>query len=92
VPANVALPPKMPLLVDQPACKATREVTVSGYIRHLRAEAAGRGGEAGRSKLKAFRNRVLAIPHRVEYLSARQTLALTQELRACLDELADDAA
>ena len=37
----------------------------------------------------AFRNRVLAIPHRVEYLSARQTLALTQELRACLDELAD---
>jgi hypothetical protein len=47
---------------------------------------------AGRSKLKAFRNRVLAIPHRVEYLSARQTLALAQELRACLDELADDAA
>lgn len=43
-----------------------------------------------RSKLKAFRNRVLAIPHRVEYLSARQTLTLTQELRACLDELADD--
>ena len=42
-----------------------------------------------RSKLKAFRNRVLAIPHRVEYLSARQTLTLTQELRACLDELAD---
>jgi hypothetical protein len=35
---------------------------------------------------------VLAIPHWVEYLSARQTLALTQELRACLDELADDAA
>jgi terminase small subunit / prophage DNA-packing protein len=45
-----------------------------------------------RTKLKAFRNRVLAIPHRVEYLSARQTLALTQELRACLDELADDKA
>jgi hypothetical protein len=44
-----------------------------------------------RTKLKAFRNRVLAIPHRVEYLSARQTLALTQELRACLDELADDS-
>jgi phage terminase Nu1 subunit (DNA packaging protein) len=45
-----------------------------------------------RTKLKAFRNRVLAIPHRVEYLSARQTLTLTQELRACLDELADDKA
>ena len=74
----------MPLLVDQPACKATREVTVSGYIRHLRAEAPGRGGGRCR-KLKAFRNRV-------EYLSARQTLALAQELRACLDELADDAA
>ncbi|MGC2410620.1 MAG: MBL fold metallo-hydrolase [Methyloceanibacter sp.] len=43
-----------------------------------------------RGKLKGFRNRVLAIPHRVEYLSARQTLTLTQELRACLDELADD--
>src|SRR5207249_2368060 len=40
-----------------------------------------------RAKLKAFRNRVLAIPHRVQYLSARQTLTLTQELRACLDEL-----
>jgi hypothetical protein len=25
-----------------------------------------------RAKLKAFRNRVLAIPHRVEYLSARR--------------------
>jgi hypothetical protein len=35
---------------------------------------------------------VLAIPHRAEYLSARQTLTLTQKLRACLDELADDAA
>jgi terminase small subunit / prophage DNA-packing protein len=45
-----------------------------------------------RTKLKAFRNRVLAIPHRVEYLSARQTLTLTQELRARLDELADDKA
>jgi phage terminase Nu1 subunit (DNA packaging protein) len=43
----------------------------------------------GRTKLKAFCSRVLAIPHGVEYLSARQTLALTQELRACLDELAD---
>jgi phage terminase Nu1 subunit (DNA packaging protein) len=45
-----------------------------------------------RSKLKVFRNRVLAIPHRVEYLSARQRVTLTQELRACLDELADDKA
>jgi hypothetical protein len=34
---------------------------------------------------------MLAIPHRVEYLSARQTLTLTQELRACLDELADES-
>jgi phage terminase Nu1 subunit (DNA packaging protein) len=43
-----------------------------------------------RAKLKAIRKRVLAIPHRVEYLSARQTLVLTQELRAALDELAED--
>jgi hypothetical protein len=28
-------------------------------------------------------------PHRVEYLSARQTLTLTQELRAALTELAE---
>lgn len=91
MPANVALPPKMPLLVDQPAVKR-RERSRSAVISATYGPAAGRGGEAGRSKLKAFRNRVLAIPHRVEYLSARQTLALTQELRACLDELADDAA
>jgi hypothetical protein len=44
----------------------------------------------GAPSSKHFRNRVLAIPHRVDYLSARQTLALTQELRTCLDELADD--
>lgn len=44
------------------------------------------------SKLRSFRNRILAIPHRVEYLSARQTMVLTQELRSALDELADDAA
>src|ERR1700687_237376 len=100
------------------------EASVSGYCRHLREQAAGRGGETGasargrlgqaqgdltetkaqelrgelveasevetfwRTKLKAFRNRVLAIPHRVEYLSARQTLTLTQELREALTELA----
>jgi phage terminase Nu1 subunit (DNA packaging protein) len=43
-----------------------------------------------RAKLKAFRNRVLAIPSRVNYLSVRQRVNLTQELRACLDELSDD--
>jgi hypothetical protein len=78
-----------------------RDASISSYVRHLRAEAAGHGGEAGSAgaaqailaegKLKAFRNRVLAIPHRVDYLSARQTLALTQELRTCLDELNIDA-
>ena len=41
-------------------------------------------------KLKAFSNRVLAIPHRVEYLSARQSVTLRQELRAALTELAND--
>jgi phage terminase Nu1 subunit (DNA packaging protein) len=76
------------------------EPSVSGYVRHLREEAAGRGGDAGadararlglaqatlaeakarhlsgelievaevehfgRSKLRAFRNRVLAVPGR----------------------------
>jgi phage terminase Nu1 subunit (DNA packaging protein) len=45
-----------------------------------------------RGKLKAFRNCVLAIPGRVQYLSARQTVVLTQELREALNELADDAA
>jgi phage terminase Nu1 subunit (DNA packaging protein) len=42
------------------------------------------------SKLRAFRNRILGIPGRVQYLSARQTVALQQELRAALDELAND--
>jgi len=42
------------------------------------------------SKLRAFRNRILGIPGRVQYLSARQTVVLQQELRAALDELADD--
>jgi phage terminase Nu1 subunit (DNA packaging protein) len=44
-----------------------------------------------RSKLKAFRNRVLAVPSRVRDLTARQDVMLTQELRAALTELADDA-
>jgi hypothetical protein len=45
-----------------------------------------------RTKLKAFRNRILAVPTRVKDLSARQTVTLTQELRAALTELADDKA
>jgi phage terminase Nu1 subunit (DNA packaging protein) len=97
---------------------------VSGYVRHLREEAAGRGGDAGadararlgaaqatlaetkarqlaeelveaseveafwRSKLRAFRNRLLAVPGRV-HLNAKHDARLTRELRACLDELAD---
>jgi phage terminase Nu1 subunit (DNA packaging protein) len=100
--------------------------SVSGYAKHLREQAAARGGEEavqGRarlgqaqaalveakaaqlrselietdaveklwtSKLRAFRNRILGIPGRVQYLSARQTVALQQELRAALDELAND--
>jgi phage terminase Nu1 subunit (DNA packaging protein) len=43
-------------------------------------------------KLRAFRSRILAIPSRVSYLSLRQRESLTQELRAALDELADDRA
>jgi phage terminase Nu1 subunit (DNA packaging protein) len=42
------------------------------------------------SKLRIFRNRILAIPARVKDLSARQSVTLTQELRAALTELADD--
>ena len=42
-----------------------------------------------RSKLKAFRNRVLAVPGRVRDLPARQSVLLGQELRAALTELAD---
>jgi phage terminase Nu1 subunit (DNA packaging protein) len=41
------------------------------------------------SKLRASRNRVLAIPSRVKDLSARQRASLTQEVRAALTELAD---
>jgi hypothetical protein len=43
-----------------------------------------------RSRIKAFRNRVLAVPSLVRDLTARQNVILTQELRACLNELADD--
>ena len=43
------------------------------------------------SRLQAFRNRILGVPQRVQYLSARQTVVLQQELRAALDELADEA-
>jgi phage terminase Nu1 subunit (DNA packaging protein) len=45
-----------------------------------------------RGKLRAFRNRVLAVPSRVRDLSARQSVSLTQELRTALTELADDKA
>ena len=100
--------------------------SVNGYVSHLRAEAAVRGGEEAAqanarlgqaqaalaeakaaqlrselveadaveklwaNRLRAFRNRILGIPQRVQYLSARQTVALQQELRAALDELSDD--
>lgn len=43
-------------------------------------------------KLRAFRNRILAAPSRVKELTARQSVTLTQELRAALTELADDKA
>ena len=101
--------------------------SVTGYCKHLRTEAAARGGQAAEvraklreaqvdlantraakmrgelidasdveklwsSKLRALRNRILGIPHKVQYLSARQTMVLTQELRDALNELADDAA
>jgi phage terminase Nu1 subunit (DNA packaging protein) len=96
--------------------------SVNGYVSHLRAEAAARGGEEAAtaralgeahaaleeakaaqlrselveadaveklwtSKVHAFRNRILGIPQRVQYLSARQTVVLMQELRAALSEL-----
>jgi phage terminase Nu1 subunit (DNA packaging protein) len=99
--------------------------SVAGYVRHLREQAAGRGGDIGadvrarlgaaqatltetkakqlagelveaseveafwRSKLKAFRNRVLAVPSRLRDLTPRQNVTLTQELRAALTELAE---
>jgi phage terminase Nu1 subunit (DNA packaging protein) len=102
--------------------------SVAGYVRHLREQAAGRGGDIGAdvrarlgaaqadlaaekvkamrgetlptaevealwtSKLRTFRNRILAIPSRVRDLSARQSVTLTQELRVALTELADDKA
>ena len=102
------------------------EASVTGYVRHLRHEAAARGSDDGqaararlgqaqatlaeakagvisgdlveaaaveafwRSKLKAFRNRILALPGRVRDLKPRQSVTLTQELRAALTELADD--
>ena len=73
------------------------EPSVSGYAKHLRRLAQGRHGTEEtlstaevealwRGKLRAFR--ILAVPHRVLYLSARQTV-VTQELRDCLTELAD---
>jgi hypothetical protein len=40
-----------------------------------------------RGKLRAFRNRILAVPHRV--FSARQAVVLTHELRDYLTALAD---
>jgi phage terminase Nu1 subunit (DNA packaging protein) len=42
------------------------------------------------SKLRSFRNRILAIPSRLKDLSARHSASLTNELRACLTELAED--
>jgi hypothetical protein len=42
-----------------------------------------------RGKLRTFRNRILAMPSRVKDLSAGQSVALTQELRGVLEELAN---
>ncbi len=44
-----------------------------------------------RGKLRAFRGRILAVPTRMRDLTARQSVTLSTELRACLDELANDA-
>jgi len=75
------------------------EPSISGYAKHLRRLAQGRHGTEEtlaevealwRGKLRAFHNRILAVPHRVPYLSARQRVVLTQELRDCLTELADN--
>jgi hypothetical protein len=76
------------------------EPSVSGYAKHLRRLAQGRHGTEERlstaevealwhGQLLTFHNRILAVPRRVPYLSARQTVVLTQELRDCLTELAD---
>ena len=67
--------------------------SVTCYVKHLRGEAAVETDAVEKlwtSKLSAFRNRILGIPGRVQYLSARQTVVLQQELRAALDELAED--
>jgi hypothetical protein len=42
-----------------------------------------------RSKLKSFRNRVLAVPTRLRDLTPPQNVVLTRELRGALDDLAD---
>jgi phage terminase Nu1 subunit (DNA packaging protein) len=118
-PKNISPLGKKGIIV--PAGKRGRwrlEASVRSYVQHLRAEAAGRGGEEAAqaplaeakaaqlrselvetdaveklwtSKLRAFRNRILGVPQKVQYLSARQTVVLMQELRAALDELADEA-
>ena len=103
------------------------EPSVARYVKHLREEAAARGGDDAKAararlataqaslnetkakqlagelveatevealwtrKLRGFRNRVLAAPGKVRDLTARQNVTLTQELRAALTELADDA-
>ena len=65
------------------------EPSVSGYAKQLRRLAQGRQGTGEtlstaevealwRGKLRAFHNRILAMPHRVPYLSARQTVVLTR--------------
>ena len=41
-----------------------------------------------RSKLRAFRNNVLAVPGRVRHLAPQQSETITQELRKALTELA----
>src|SRR6476646_8899998 len=75
------------------------EPSISGYAKHLRILAQGRHGTGEtlsaevealwRGKLRAFPQSHPRRAHRVPYVSARQTV-VTQELRDCLTELADN--
>jgi hypothetical protein len=84
------MPVRTRALVSAPRKPISRRQEPSGL--EARSRRSPRSKRYGARSSWAFRARLLAMPARMHYLDARQNVTLTRELRACLDELADDKA
>jgi hypothetical protein len=81
-----------PIFLDRTAIFTGRRKPISPKPKHRRHALRPFLWPRWRGKLKAFRNRILGIPHRVQYLSATADSGLDARAREALTELAHEAA